>query len=300
MGKGLIFALFGSFSFAVSAVIVRKMAARAGESFTAMVISVFIGIPFFAIALFFTGEWSKFLSVSVRAFILLGLAGIIHFIAGRLLSYNAYRLIGANKATPFIMINPFYTVIFGVLFLKESLTVNLVLGLLLIFAGAALITIERKSVSEERQRVFFSTEVKGILAALGGGLCWGTTPILIKSAVEEIGSPIVGAFIAYVIAAIVTAFLLFGKQQREQMFQLPFVAILVPLVISGIFTSTGQLFAYTALKYSPASLVAPLFSTQILVIFLLSFLLNRQIEVFTPKVILGMVATMAGTFLIFQ
>ncbi len=300
MEIGLIFALFAAVSFAGNVVLVRKAATRTGESFTAMAISVFIGIPFFAVALFISEEWHKLWFVSGQAFILLGAAGIIHFIVGRQLSYNAYRLIGANKASPFIMTNPFYAVIFGVLFLNESLTVFLVLAVLCIFTGAALITIERKSVSEKRQGGFFNAEVKGILSALGGGLCWGITPVLIKPAIGEIGSPIVGAFVAHVTASIVMAFFFFRRQHREQMVQLPPLAALIPLVIGGIFAATGQLFSYTALSYSPASMVTPLLSIHVLFIFLFSFLLNRQIEVFTPRVISGMVVTLAGTFLLFQ
>jgi len=261
---------------------------------------VFIGIPFFAVALFVSGEWHKLWFVSGQALILLGVAGIIHFIVGRLLSYNAYRLIGANKATPFTMTNPFYTLILGVFFLNESLTVFLILGMLCIFTGAALITIEKKSVSEKGQGGFFNAEVKGILAALGGAICWGITPVLIKPAVGEIGSPLVGAFVAYVTASIVMAFFFFRRQHREQMVQLPLLAALVPLVIGGIFAATGQLFNYTALGYSPASMVTPLLSTHVLFVFLFSFLLNRDIEVFTPRVISGMVATIIGTFLLFQ
>jgi len=300
MEKGLIFALFAAVSFAGNIVLVRKAATRTGESFTATAISVFIGIPFFAVALFISGEWHKLWFISGQAFILLGAAGIIHFIVGRLLSYNAYRLIGANKATPFTMTNPFYTLILGVLFLNESLTVFLILGILCIFTGAALITIERKSISEKRQGGFFSAEVKGILAALGGALCWGITPVLIKPAIGEIGSPLVGAFVAYVTASIVMAFFFFRRQHREQMVQLSLLAALIPLVIGGIFAATGQLFSYTALGYSPASMVTPLLSIHVLFTFLFSFLLNRQIEVFTPRVISGMVVTVAGTFLLFQ
>jgi drug/metabolite transporter (DMT)-like permease len=300
MEKGLILALFASVSFAVCAIIIRKTVAQTGESFTAMVISVFIGIPFFAVALFFSGEWSKLFSVSSRAFISLGIAGIIHFIVGRWLSYSALRFIGANKTTPLLMTNPFYTVTFSILFLQESLTIYLVLGLLCIFAGAALITTEKESVSEERQEALFSNNVKGILVALGAALCWGITPILIKPAVTEIGSPVVGAFISYVTASIVTALLFLRRQHREYMGRLTLVATLLPLVISGLLASAGQLLNYTALSMSPASLISPLMGTQIFFIFFLSFLVNRQIEVFTPKVIIGMVATGVGTFFIFQ
>lgn len=300
MEKGLIFALLASVSFAGSIVFVRKATAQTGESFTPTAISVFMGIPFFAGALFFSGEWGKLLSVSGRAFILLGAAGIIHFIIGRFLGYSSYRLIGANKATPFIMTNPFYTVILGVLFLKELLTIYLVLGVICIFTGIALISTERKSVIAEEPGALSRTEVKGIFPALGAALCWGITPILIKPAVAEVGSPLVAAFVSYVVASVVMAFFFFRRQHREQLGKIPVSMALISMLIGAIFASTGQLFIYTGLGYSPASLVNPLISTHILFIFLFSFLLNRQIEVFTLKIILGMVAIIAGTFLIFQ
>jgi drug/metabolite transporter (DMT)-like permease len=300
MEKGLIFALLASVSFAGSVVFVRKATDQTGESFTPTAISVFMGLPFFAIALFITGEWSKLLSASGRALLLLGAAGIIHFIVGRFLGYSSYRLIGANKATPFVMTNPFYTVIFGVLFLSELLTVYLVLGVICIFTGVALISTERKSVLDEEPRALSRMEVKGILPALGAALCWGTTPILIKPALAEIGSPFAGAFVSYVVASVVMVFFFFRGQHREQMGKIPVFMALISMLISAIFSSAGQLFLYIGLSYSPASMVNPLISTHILFIFLFSFLLNRQIEVFTLKIILGMVAIVAGTFLIFQ
>ena len=299
MEKGLIFALLGAASFAGGMVYIRKAASQTGESFTGVAISVFIGVPFFAASVSFSGEWSKLWSLSGQVLILLGTAGIIHFVAGRLLAYNAFRLIGANKSSAFLITNPFYAVILGVLFLNESLTIYLILGVLCIVAGAALVSIERKSVSNEKQRRFSRTEFKGMLAALGGALCWGTSPVLIKPAVEEIGSPLVGAFISYVVASIVVACFLFHRQYREQLVQLRLFAALTPLLIGGIFVSAGQLLYYTALSYSPASMVSPLLSTNVFLVYLFSFLINRNIEVFTRKIILGMLAAAVGAFFIF-
>jgi drug/metabolite transporter (DMT)-like permease len=51
---------------------------------------------------------------------------------------------------------------------------------------------------------------------------------------------------------------------------------------------------------SPANIVTPLLGTQVIFIFILSFLVNRRIEVFSWKVALGMVATLAGTYLLFH
>lgn len=299
MEKGLIFALLAAVIFAASAVTVRKGMAQVGESFTGVVISVLIGIPFFAASIFLSGEWSKLWYLSGQGFILLGIAGIIHFVAGRLFTYNAYRLIGANKAATFGRTTPIYAVILGVLFLNESLTIFLIFGVLCIIGGAILVSTERKSVSEEKQIGFRGTEVKGILAALGGALCWGISPVLIKPAVEEVGSPSVAAFVSFVAASIIMACLLFRRQHREQIVQLRSLTTLTFLVISGIFACIAQLFRYAALGYSPVSMVTPIVTTSIFFVFLFSFLLNRNIEIFTLKVILGMVAMVIGAFLIF-
>jgi drug/metabolite transporter (DMT)-like permease len=289
MDTGLILALIAAVSFAAGIVMVRKTAGEAGESFSVTAISVFIGIPFFAIAILISGEWSKLLNISWHALALLGSAGIIHFIIGRLLGYNSFRLIGANKATPFTMTNRFYTVLFSFLFLKETITLYIIFGVLCMFAGAALISTEKRSIAGKKEKSLSRSEVKGILAALGAALCWGITPVLIKPGVEEIGS-----------AAIVMGCLLLNRPRRKQLTQLPLKKSVLPMAIAGMFTATGQLLYYTALGQSPASVVTPLLSIQILFIFFFSLLINRKIEVFTPKVFLGMAATVAGTFLLFQ
>jgi drug/metabolite transporter (DMT)-like permease len=300
MDTGLILALVAAVSFSAGIVLVRKTAGEAGESFSVTAISIFVGIPFFAIAIIISGEWSQLLTISWRALALLGSAGIIHFIIGRLLGYNSFRLIGANRATIYTNTNRFYAVLFSVLFLKESITVFIVLGVLLMFAGAALITTEKKSTTEKKEKRLSRNEVKGILLALGAALCWGITPVLIKPGVEEIGSSSAGAFVSYCTAAIVMGLLLLNGPRRKQLTQLPLKKSMLPMAIAGAFTAGGQLLYYTALGQSPASVVTPLLSIQILFIFFFSFLINRKIELFTPKVFIGMAATVAGTFLLFQ
>ena len=300
MDTGLILALISSVCFAAGIVMVRKTAGEAGESFSVTAISIFIGIPFFAAAILISGEWRNLLDISWKALALLMSAGVIHFIIGRLLGYNAFRLIGANRATPFTMTNRFYTVLFSVLFLKESITVYLVMGVLLMFAGAALISREKKSAYESKEKKLSHDEVKGILLALGAALCWGITPVLIKPGVEEIGSSSAGAFVSYATAAIVMGFLLLNKERRNNLIKLPVKKSILPMAIAGLFTAAGQLLYYTALGQSPASIVTPLLSIQILFIFLFSFFINRKIELFTPKVIIGTAATLAGAILLFQ
>jgi len=300
MDTGLILTLIAAVSFAAGIVMVRKTAGEAGESFSVTAMSVFVGIPFFAIAVLASGDWHKLLTVSWRALALLAVAGVIHFIIGRLLGYSSFRLIGANRATPLTMTSPFYTVLLSVLFLGESLTVFIALGVLCMFAGVALITTERKRAADKKEKSLSRAEVKGILLALGAALCWGITPVLIKLGIEEIGSSAAGAFISYATSAVVMALLLFNGQRRQQLTQLPVVRSVLPMAVAAVFTSAGQLLYYAALGKSPADVVTPLLSIQILFIFFFSLLVNRKIELFTWKVVLGMAATVAGTVLFFQ
>jgi drug/metabolite transporter (DMT)-like permease len=300
METGLILAIIAAVSFSAGIVLVRKTAGEAGESFSVTAVSIFVGIPFFGIAIAISGEWSQLYDISWRALALLGSAGIIHFIFGRLLGYNAFRLIGANRAAVYTMTNRFYTVLFSALFLDEAITYYIVFGVLLMFGGAALITAEKKNAGSKDKKKLTGDEVKGILYALGAALCWGITPVLIKPGVEEIGSSSAGAFVSYCFAAIVMGLLLLNGQRRKNLMQLPVKKAILPMAVAGAFTAGGQLLYYTSLGMSPASVIVPLLSIQILFIFFFSFLLNRKIELFTPKVFIGMAATLAGTFLLFQ
>jgi drug/metabolite transporter (DMT)-like permease len=297
MEIGLIIAIISALSFSVGIVIVRKASAAAGESFSVTSVSIIIGVPFFAVAVTLAGDWANVSAISWHALALLASAGIIHFIFGRLLGYSSYRIIGANKATPFIMSNRFYTLLFSFLFLGENITWFIIGGVLLMFMGSAVTSWEKKSVNTGNEK---KSQIKGILLALAAALCWGITPVLIKPGVEEIGSPIAGAFVSYCAAGVIMLGLLLRKSLRKQVTQLPFVKAFVPMALAALFTATGQFLYYTALNKSPASIVTPLMSVQMIFIFFLSLLVNRKTEIFSWKVAFGMAATLAGTFLLFQ
>jgi len=299
MDTGLILALISSVSFAASVVLARKTAGEAGESFSVTAISIFIGVPFFTIAIFASGDWTKLQTISWQALAMLASAGIIHFIFGRLLAYNSFRLIGANRASNYTVTTGIYTVLFSIIFLGEAVTFWLWLGVFCMFAGAALITVEKNNNAGEKRKLS-RNEIKGIFMALGAALCWGVTPILIKPSIEEISSSVAGAFISYASAAVVMGLLFINRSNQQHLMKLPFKKSVLPMVIAGIFAASGQLLYYTALGKSPASIIIPLVSIQIIFILILSWLINRKIELFTPKIILGVVATLTGTVLLFQ
>ena len=74
MNIGLIFAVLTAFNVAVAAVFIRRGSAHTGESFSATAISIFLGIPFFAVAISIAGEWDIVRAISPRGLLLLSVA----------------------------------------------------------------------------------------------------------------------------------------------------------------------------------------------------------------------------------
>ena len=295
---GLILALFAGFSFALSNAFIRKGVYRSGESFSIIPIFAFIGTVLFGFPVFISGEVGRLAFVSWLGLGALAAAGVLHFIAGRSLAYIGYRLIGANRSVPIQTSSILFAALLGVFLLGESLTVTLVLAVLLIVGGVILISTTGSPVAG-KSGISEGSLVKGVLVVLGAALCWGISPTLVKVGLKEVGSPVLATFISYTAAAIVIGISLFHPRNREKLRQLERTS-LIPLIIAAVGISIAQLLRYSALNHSPVSLVEPISgSATSLFIFPLSFLINREIETFSLRVIMGAIAIVVGICLIF-
>jgi drug/metabolite transporter (DMT)-like permease len=299
METGLLLALISAVVFAIGIVMVRKAAGSAGESFTVTAFSIFAGIPLFAVVIMVSGGWGNLLDISLKALVMLASAGVIHFVMGRLWAYTAFRIIGANRATPVTQLSPIYTVLLSWWFLSEQPTLFIVFGSVLMMGGVILVSSEKGTPLGEEKRTR-NEVLKGLLLSLGAALCWGITPVLIKPAVEQTGSAVVGNFISYAAAGIVMVALSFYRKKWGVFRKLSFKKNVVPMAAAGLCTAVGQLLYFAALQKSQANIVAPLVSIEVLFIYAISFFANRKGEVFTLKIALGMVAMVAGTFLLFR
>jgi len=291
MELGPVLALLSAAVFAGAGVLIRRGVYQSEESTTAAAVSALVGTPLFLFILPLTGDWNRLYSLSWQGFASLGMAGILQFVLGRYLLFNSIRLIGANKTVAISRTNILFAVIFGIVFLGEAVTAPLILGVLFIIGGATL-------VSFEREEGAFKLQTKGVLLVLGAALCVGIASVLVKSAMEEVGSPYIATFISYMTAFLLWIVLLLQKEQRNQLFQLPRFSLFI-LSMAAVLGLVGQLLRYAALNYSPVSVVQPLLGTLVLFTFFFSFMLNRSIDVFNWRVFLGIVVILTGTFLLF-
>ncbi len=293
--SGSLLALLGAVFFAASRIPLRRGLTDTGESFSAVAYSVFTGVVLFSLLAFVPGDRAELARISLKSYALLATAGVTAFVLGRALEYTAVRLIGNNIAAPLARVSIVVAVVSGILVLGESLTMMGIWGVVLILAGVILVSI---SGEDGKVRLTRGNLIRGIAAGLGAGICWGASTVLIRAGIQDVDSPFVAAFISYMAALAVIASSLLHKGRRLQLNQVG-RSSLIALLLNGVFVSVAQLLRYLALDITPASIVQPIMSTSLLFLLLFSFALNRNVEVFTWKVVLGVVAVVAGAVLIY-
>ena len=294
---GPILALLCGFSFALNNIFLRRGVYHSRESFSPVVISIFLGTLFFGAWLVVSDQILSIFSVSWLGFTSLAGAGILHLLIGRAFAYTGIRLVGANRSVPIQTCFIIIAAVVGVLLFGEPMGISLAVALLLVAGGIALLgTVGRY----ERDTLGISSGklAKGIFAALAAAICFGLSPILIKIGLQEVNSPIVATFISSLAAAFVISILLLSQRNREKLRKLD-RSSLYPFIISSMAISASQILRYLALDYSPVSIVVPLTGTNSLFVFPLSFLMNRHIEAFNFRVAAGALAVVTGVFLLF-
>jgi len=294
---GLLLALLSALSFAFANIYIRKGMYRSGESYSGVVISLLLGTLIFGLWVYFSGKQIQLTSLSLSGVASLAVAGIVHFLMGRSFSYIGIRLIGSNRAVPVQTSYILIAALLGTVLFGEPMTGTLILALLLVSGGIIIISRSGQTGGGELA-LSKGTLAKGILAALGAAVCWGVSPVMIKFGLNELGSAALATFISGVAATIVIGFTLFKSDNNHKLRSLDRIS-LVAFVLAAIATTVAQIARYLALDYGLVGMVVPLTGVYAIFIYPLSFIINRQIEDFSPQVIIGGIAVIAGVFLIF-
>lgn len=255
-----------------------------------------IGIFLFLITVLVSGSASRIGLLSWWGVFALSAAGIIHFVIGRSCNYTSLRLIGANRTTPLMATNVLFAAAFALVFLNEPITPVHALGISSVFLGLVLIGASSGGTAaggKAEKKTLFT----GMAAGLGSGLCYGISPLFVSIGVREIGSPFAGGLVSYLAAGVTVMLLLVRFEQRRCLACLPRTAV-GPMIIGGVAVGAAQIFRYVALGFTPVNVVTPLTATNNLFVPFLSFVVNRKIEIFSPKVLAGTVATVAGVFIV--
>ena len=307
---GALFSILSSASFGINTVFARR--GVLGTSATnGIYISVPMGVPLLAIAALLTGQLLRIGALSPRDFLFLAAAGAIHFLLGRYSNYRATAAIGANRSNPLRSISTPFSVIAAVLILGERLSWLNGIGIATVILAPAImiegalrppnapppVAAGALTVSAPAPRGFTPTRAQmvegyifGILSAVG----YGTSPLFVRAAIGGTGLGIVGAFISYSAA---TAILLVGFLQPGRLSRLLDInrRALWWFILTAISVFFAQMFRYVALDMATVTVVSPLQQSATIFGLFFSFIFNRSLESFKPRVLVGIALSVAGS-----
>lgn len=176
------------------------------------------------------------------------LDGVFLYGSGRLFLYMGFDRIGISRAAPISSSSPFFAVLIAIIFLKEKLTLPILLGTILILTGVVLLSRDGTGGAWRRRDLIFP-----LLTAVLWGLAQNTRKWGINQGVH----PLLGAAISSSTSSIFFP-LVFLVGPRYS-FNLERWALRFVLPV-GLLTGTGYLMQFYALKLGSVVLVAPLAS----------------------------------------
>jgi uncharacterized membrane protein len=134
---GILFTMLSAASFGLNTASVRRGVVR-GSALQGVYVTVFAGVPMFLLAALVTGQLVRWDGISQSGYILLAIAGVLHFLWGRYCGYRAMGILGANRATSVEALAILIAVLLGVFVLQETLSLPNVAGIALIIIGPAI------------------------------------------------------------------------------------------------------------------------------------------------------------------
>jgi len=140
-GEGL--ALTSALLWGSIPILVRKGLPHASAS-VAVVLGLLASLPLL-IGVFLLHPHPVTDVVAPQAALWFAAVGITGPCLGRLFNYLGVARLGAARATPIINASPLFTTVLAVIFLREQLTVKIILGIASIVAGIAILTGQRRA-----------------------------------------------------------------------------------------------------------------------------------------------------------
>ena len=307
---GALLALASAFAFSVNGILVRRGVAGAGATAgQGAFITVLLGVPFGLIAVVVTGQLFNFGEVPLGGYLLLAVAGIVHFGVGRYCNYRGNAAIGASRAVTIQAVAIPYSIFMAIFLLDEELTALMFVGIALILGGPAVMIERRSKKPQPPQGAAESAttqvpdamkvrQLEGYTFSLLAALAYGTSPILIRAAMEDSSrTAAIGTLVAYCAAAsVLTAGLaLPGQRQLISAINLRYMRLFGG---AGLSVFLAQLLRFFALSIADVAVVNPLMRMVGMFTLILTYLVNRSLEKITWRVVLGVLISFAGSVLL--
>jgi drug/metabolite transporter (DMT)-like permease len=269
MESGVIYALIAGLFWGTSPVLVKRGLAHSNVSAATLYQQATILLTLVASAVLegdlFSGK------IAPLAVLIFCGTGVVGAYLGRTLFVKSVDEIGASRAQSLNNSSPLITVLLAALLLGEPLSPAVLVGVLLIISGVFFVT-EAKS-EEPRPGATRMLTMTSVLATV----CYGIVPVLKKFGTDHGGPPVLGALVMHA-TGLMLLLTLGSLLKIERKWERIPMNSLVCFVSAGFLYAIGSIFTLKALVHAPASVVAPIWSAQPIVSFLLAKATLKGIE----------------------
>lgn len=288
-GRVLMWVLYalGSAFFAGATSILAKVGIKDVDSHVATAIRTIIVLIFSWIMVFIVGSQNTISNITDKTLLFLILSGLATG-ASWLCYFKALQLGDVNKVVPIDKSSTILTMILAFIFLKEKITINMIIGMVGIGIGTYLM-IQKK---ENTEKI-----VKGkgwLIYAVLSAIFASLTSILGKIGIENIESNL-GTAIRTIVVLIMAWVVVFVTKKQSNVSKIDKRSLLF-LILSGIATGGSWLCYYKALQDGLASIVVPIDKLSILVTIFFAYVFLK--EKLSKKSLLGLSLIVAGTLVL--
>jgi len=272
--------------------------------------SLSVNIIRLAMALFFLGFYSLinrglFLPIDATGFqwFWLSLSGLVGFVLGDYFLFKSYEIISARISMLIMALAPPMAALISWIALDEKLTAKQGLGMLLTFAGIALVILKREVNTDEdeestQKKVKLNYPLVGLLLAFGGAVGQAGGLVLSKIGMQDYD--VVSAVQIRVITGIVGFALMFLFMNRWDSL---FAAVKNPVAMKRITLGAvfgpflGVTFSLLSIRYTSTGVASAIMSIVPVIIIAPAILIFK--EKFNGKEIIGALITVGGVMLFF-
>ncbi len=293
---GALLALASAATFGLNSAALRR-GVLTGGVLQAMAITVPLGVPLFLLANVFVGGLDSLVRFSLPSWAWLALAGVVHFVIGRYGNYRATRALGSTLSSPMHMLSVPIALALALIFLDEVMTPLRLIGFVLIMTGPLVAVRGQSKRKKHNENNRFHPQLgEGIF---WGGVCavgYGSSPLFIVKGLgpdRDLVESLAAGLVSYTAAAIVITVVVALAGGIAFMRDLDRTARNW-FAVSGVFVFVSQMLRYMALAVAPVTIVVPIQRLSVMFRVIFSWFINRDHEVITSQVLLGIAISLVG------
>ena len=280
----LLYAVGSSFFAGITAILV-KIGVEDTDSHLLTALRTIVVLLFSWIMVFVVGSQGTISEVSPKTLLFLCASGITTG-ASWICYFHALQIGDVNKVVPIDKSSVVLTILLGVLFLGEPMSVSKGICVILIAAGTYLM-IEKKQGTEEGKKKSKSAILYALLSAVFASL----TALLSKIGIVGIESNL-GTAVRTIIVLIMAWLIVLAGGKQKQIRDVSRKSWTF-IILSGIATGLSWLCYYRALQDGPISVVLPIDKLSILISIAFAYIIFK--ERLTRRSGLGLAMIVAGT-----